>query len=109
MARKMALWLSGGTRALIKMFTIGRIQEDVIRDAVVTLVEGGEGEVIRYLGGDKQQVYVDREVWYLVSRLTKDLGYKTMDEFVFDAMVNYCVRRGIPVECIERILGAVVE
>jgi len=107
---KKVLYLTKGTMALVKLFAIGKkTGGEVVRDAVLDLIEGGKGVVIDYVGGEKLALRVDDYTHYLVNRLKVEMDYEVVDELVFDAMVNYCVGRGIPVECVEHILEAVGE
>ena len=92
---------------LIKLFSGGDVTlGDVIRNAIVEMIEGGEGYVLDYAGGEERvSVKVDDHTHYLLTRLKIELDYKSIGELVHDAVVNYAIRRGLGVECIKQIFN----
>jgi len=110
--KKWVLYLPREVYLLVKLFAVGtKSNGDVIRDAVLDMIEGGEGYVIDYplTIEDKYRVDIDDETHYLISRLKVELDYKTMGDLVYDAVVNYAIKRGLKEECIRNIFQLEVE
>ena len=100
------VYVSNETLRLIKL-CVGeknRNYDDVIRDALVTVIEKGGGYVLDFPREGKHRVSVSDETHYLVNRLKMELEYSTQDELLFDVMVNYLRRMGMHGSCIEEIL-----
>ena len=97
------VWVGEGVLKLASLFRKKSMGE-VIRDAVLEFIEGGEGIAVDYIPTPKKLVKIDRETLYLINRMKVELGYDTQDEFLFDAVVNYAKRRGLEPLCIKNIL-----
>jgi len=110
--KKWIMYLPREVYLLVKLFTIGpKTSKDVIREAVLDMIEGGEGYALDYplTIEDRYRVEVDDETHYLISRLKVELDYKTMGEVVYDAIVNYALKRGLSEECMLNIFRLEVD
>jgi len=101
------VYVSKSTLRLIKLFATGKRQGDVIEDAFEEIIKRGfdEPELLRYIEEDTRGVRVSKNAWYLVNRLKTDADYKRQDELIFDVMVNYCISKGLSLECVKSILN----
>ena len=102
---KRVVYVSKETYRMIRMFAIGRTHDEVVRDAVVSIVEGGGGYVIDFPRSDeKYRIEVSEDTHYLINRLKIELDYKTQDDLLFDVMVNYLRKKGMSGVCIRELL-----
>lgn len=92
---------------LVKMFAVNKSMGEVVRDAVMEMIEkGGVGEIFDVpLSGENHRVDVDEATHYLINRLKVELDYKSMGDFLYDAIVSYAMRRGLDDYCLRRIFN----
>lgn len=106
MAKRKGVYVSDETLRMLKLLAGKKKMSDVIRDAVLEFIEGGEGLVLDIPKTDADNlVFVDEDVHYLINRLKVELSYRTQDDFLFDVLVNYLVKKGIDEECLVKILN----
>ena len=99
------IWLTKRTIDLIK--PLGKV-DNVVREAVMTMIEEGADDVVDYPGpAPTSSARVSGDTWYLVNRMKTEFEYRTVDELVFDAVVNLYVKKGMPAECVEKLVKVV--
>jgi len=100
--KKHTLWLTEETRRLLGL--IGGRYEDAVSTVLRWFVEKG-GESVEYPRRGMSRVLVSDNVWRVSNVLKSEMGYKRVDDLVFDAVVGYLTGRGVDVHCILSILN----
>lgn len=90
---------------LLKVLAIERRMGDVVKEAVIEMIEKGCEAVFDRKPNDLKKILVDDDTHYLLNRLRVELDYRTIGEVISDAVVSYAVRRGLAEECIEKIFS----
>lgn len=103
---KKVIYVAESTYRMIKLCSVGKTHDEVLRRAVDKLAEGGVGVTVDYDRSDelKYRVEVSSETHYLLSRLKVELDCRSYDELIFDMMVNYLASLGMSDVCIREIL-----
>lgn len=79
--------------------------DDTVREVVMEFIEKGARFDLDVPRNGFIRIKVSDDVKYLLDRLKVELGYKRVDEIVFDAVVGYLLRRGFGEDCIVRVVS----